>query len=107
MNDAYSQSSTYKDIDNEEIQKISLAYLGYKVGEKQLSILQYLDKCLKGYSEFKISDIDIETAIIIGHWVKEKNIIIDDSNIIITKDFYDFIQQLLWLYNIKFRRNLA
>ena len=81
-----------------EIQHLAIEYLGREITTKELRLYPFIDYCLKNGGYMSREKIDREEIDIL-HNYNEKTQLKRDCNgyIWVSKDFYDFIQKVLWL----------
>lgn len=79
----------------DEIQNISKEFLGRKITTTELQLYPYLDFCLKNNNDMdriKINDDEID---ILEKLYDEGHVLHTVGSIICTKEFYDYVQNVL------------
>ena len=80
-----------------EIQKEAREFLGEELLITELRLLPYIDYCIKNGGEFSYGKINGEEQVILECWAERGYIEIGHRNVACTREFYDFIQRVLWL----------
>lgn len=80
-----------------EIQKEAREFLGEELMNTELRLLPYLDYCIKNSGEFSWSKVDAEERVILESWAEREFLEVENHNVACTREFYDFIQRVLWL----------
>ena len=81
-----------------EIQEESKSFLGRDMTTRELRLLPYIDYCLKNAFAFNNNKINDEERDIIMQWEKDNHLVFSYvRGFEATKEFYDFIQRVLWL----------
>ncbi|MBO5781045.1 MAG: hypothetical protein J6R08_01090 [Opitutales bacterium] len=88
-----------------EIQQEAKSFLGREITVRELRLLPYIDYCLKNSFCFDDSKINDEERVILKQW-EESNYITYSwvAGISSTKEFYDFMQRILWLGYVERKR---
>ena len=82
----------------DEIQQEAKKFLGREITTRELRLLPYIDYCLKNAFAFDNSKINDEERNILKQWENENCLVYSwVRGIESTKEFYDFIQRVLWL----------
>lgn len=80
----------------EQIQEKSKKFLGRQLSQKELRLYPYIDYCIKnacqGWDYEKINSDELD---ILDQLYKENHIIYSSEKIIVSRDFYNFIQDVL------------
>ena len=79
-----------------EIQIISKSHIGREISLIELRLLPYIDYVMKNEQYIKPEKINQEEREILSKWRAAKYIEGGASGLSITKDFYDFMQEVLW-----------
>jgi len=84
---------------NEEIQVVAKKRLGRKITLRELRLMPYIDYCLKNERRIVIYRINEEEREIMSAWRKSGWLEGGASadSLAVTKDFYDTIQEILWI----------
>lgn len=83
----------------DEIQKVAKARLGREITLRELRLMPYIDHCLKNDHRIEVWKINDEERRIMSAW--RKNGWLEDGasadSLAVTKEFYDTIQEILWI----------
>lgn len=80
-----------------EIQAIAKEYLGREITTKELRLYPYIDYCLKNGGKIDIYKIDDPEYEILLNYDENKLYLAFGGYIKVSKEFYDYIQKVLWL----------
>lgn len=80
-----------------EIQAIAKKFLGREITVTELRLYPYLDYVLKNNHTLGENKINDDDRRVLGKLWQEKHISAGLENFTVTKEFYDYIQQVLWL----------
>lgn len=83
-----------------KIHELSEKLLGRQMTITELRLLPYLDSCIKDFNILgnklfgpKVNDDEIEFI----HWLEEQgHVLWQGDKIMVTKEFYDFMKEVLW-----------
>lgn len=83
-----------------KVHELSEKLLGRQMTITELRLLPYLDNCIKDFNilkdthfRSKVSDDEIEFI----HWLEEQgHVLWQADKIMVTKEFYDFMKEVLW-----------
>lgn len=79
-----------------EIQNKANSFLKREISQKELRLYPYIDYSIKnGWQGWSYSKMDEEEIKILNRLYDERHIIYSPEKIIITRNFYDFIQDIL------------
>jgi len=81
----------------EDIQKLARDFLGREIGIRELRLYPYLDFTMKNGQRLDPNVINQEERKILRVLKEEKHIEGGASGLAMTKEFYDYINQVLWL----------
>lgn len=81
----------------EEIQKLAKDFLGREINTKELRLYPYLDYVMKNSQKIEPNLIGQEEREILRVLKNEGHIEGGASGLSMTKEFYDYINQVLWL----------
>lgn len=81
----------------EDIQKLAKAFLGREITVKELRLYPYLDFVMKNEQRIDPNHITREERDILKILKAEEHIEGGASGLSMTKEFYDYINQVLWL----------
>lgn len=83
----------------EEIQVIARRFFEREISIRELRLLPYIDFVIKNYQKIEINKINInqEERAIISEWRKKGYLEGGASELVITKEFYNVMQEILWL----------
>jgi hypothetical protein len=80
---------------NEEIDKLSEDFLHRKIEVSELRLYPFLDYCLKNDFEWRLGSLKANELPILNKLQEEKHIIYSASYFRCTREFYDFLQNVL------------
>lgn len=80
----------------EEIQKLAKDFLGREITVRELRLYPYLDYVMKNEQKIKPIHINQEERDILKNLRDEGHIEGGASGLSMTKEFYDYINQVLW-----------
>jgi len=80
----------------DKIKEKSLELIGYEITQKELRLLPYIDYLLKNSKGLDRRRITDEEITIINSW-ESMGFIIIGLKIKCKKNFYDFMQEILWM----------
>lgn len=81
----------------DEVQSIAKSFLGREIDIRELRLYPYLDYCLKNNSEWnleQVKDVEVEKLNILQ---TEKHVMYGISYFRCTREFYDYLQNVLAL----------
>lgn len=82
----------------EQIQEVAKKFLGREITTNELRLYPYIDYVLKNGSHIDRTKLSIQEESIIDVWKEDGHLNWDYGAIIsVTKDFYDYMQEILWL----------
>ncbi len=81
---------------NNEIKAISEKFLGRKISQTELRLYPYLDYQMKNDKKIEPKRINADERLILATLRNEGHISGGASGLQMTKEFYDYIQQVLW-----------
>lgn len=81
----------------DEITKVAETFLGRKITVTELRLYPYLDYVMKNEQKLKIERINQEERDILSILKKEGHIEGGITGLSMTKEFYDYIQEVLWV----------
>lgn len=81
----------------EEIQENARRFLGREINQVELRLYPYIDYCIKNGGRFDPNKINEEERIIIRKLKDAKLLDTENWNFYISKEFYNYIQTILWL----------
>ena len=81
----------------DEVKALSQKFLGYEMDTTELRLLPYLDYSLKNFSVFDSTKLSFDDVMILDKYFKKRYMTCPKDKIYVTKEFYDFIQEILWL----------
>lgn len=81
----------------EDIQKLARDFLGREISVRELRLYPYLDVVMKNSQRLDPTRINQEERGILRVLKEEKHIEGGASGLAMTKEFYDYINQILWL----------
>lgn len=88
----------------DEIQEKAKSFLGREIDQTELRLYPFVDYCIKNFGE--IDDprkINGDDRLILKRLNDEGHIYFHSLKIELTKDFYDFIQDILWLSYVPYK----
>ncbi len=80
-----------------EINEIALKFLGRNIDTIELRLYPYLDYVMKNEQRLKIEHINQPEREILATLKREGHIEGGITGLSMTKEFYDYIQEILWL----------
>jgi hypothetical protein len=80
-----------------EIQSLAKNFLGREITVRELRLYPYLDYVMKNDQKIKIEHINQEERDILRVLKEEKHIEGGAGGLSMTKEFYDYMNQVLWL----------
>jgi len=80
----------------DKIQEIAVAFLGREITAKELKLYPYLDYVMKNHQKIDPNKINSEERKILGLLRTGGHIEGGASGMAITKEFYDYMQDVLW-----------
>jgi hypothetical protein len=80
-----------------QIQELCKEFLGREISTVELRLMPYIDYVMKNNQRIDPSKINQEEREVLSTLRKEGYIEGGASGLSITKEYYDFIQQILWL----------
>ena len=81
----------------EEIQKLARNFLGREISVRELRLYPYLDYVMKNEQKLEPAHINQEEREVLRVLKNERHIEGGASGLSMTKEFYDYINQVLWL----------
>lgn len=81
----------------DEIQKLAKGFLGREINVQELRLYPYLDYVMKNNQKIEPCRINKEERNILKQLKEENHIEGGASGLSMTKEFYDYINQVLWL----------
>ncbi len=84
----------------EEIKAKSLELMGYEISVRELRLMPYVDYTAKN-SQI-LNNVNDEEEIILQNWIDKGFIFLSAGNLSFTKDFYNILQELLWLGHVDY-----
>ena len=89
----------------EQIQEVSKKFLGREITTNELRLYPYIDYVLKNGGRIDRSKLSIPEQDIIDMWKEEGNFNWGYGAIIsVTKEFYDYMQEILWLSYVEVKK---
>lgn len=79
----------------EEIEEKAVAFLGRKISQKELRLYPYIDFCLKNCGAWDYGKMNEDEFKILNKLYAEKHIIYSPEKIVITRKFYNYMQDVL------------
>lgn len=88
----------------DEIQVKAKEFLGEEIDQSELRLYPYIDYCVKngGFLEphkLSMDEFLILNQLIIGGYIR----LDDDNKIAISYDFYQYLQEILWLSYVEYK----
>jgi hypothetical protein len=80
-----------------QIQELCKEFLGREISVTELRLMPYIDYVMKNDQRIDIRKVNQEDREVLSLLRKEGHIDGGASGLSITKEYYDFIQQVLWL----------
>lgn len=81
----------------DDIQKLATEFLGREITTAELRLYPYLDHTMKNNQRLDPRHMNVEDGDILSVLRREKHIEGGISGLAITKEFYDYMNQVLWL----------
>jgi len=81
----------------EDIQKLAKDFLGRKITVRELRLYPYLDYVMKNNQKIEPNRLGQEEREVLSVLRKEEHVEGGASGLSMTKEFYDYINQVLWL----------
>lgn len=82
----------------EDIQSAAKSFLGENIDTEELRFYPYIDYCLKNGGKIDVNKMSLGEIGLLNHYcIKGYMELKDDSKIFISKPFYQYIQEILWL----------
>lgn len=82
---------------SDDVQKLAKEFLGREITDRELRLYPYIDYILKNWQKWSEPNINLEEHQIIVKLIMEGHVKVKEEKIYVSKDFYDFISQVLWL----------
>lgn len=79
----------------DDIQHIAKKFLQREISIKELRLYPYIDYCIKNGQGWSYEKIDTEEIKILNELNQEEHIIYSPEKIIVSKPFYDYMQDVL------------
>lgn len=91
----------------EEIKALSNELLGYEITQKELRLMPYIQYCVLNSQNIDIGKVNAEERKILQSWKEKKYIDSPASDLRVTKEFWDIVNEILWVgYVVAEGRNL-
>ena len=81
----------------DEIQDLAKGFLGREITTTELRLYHYLDYLMKNEQRIDPNKCNSEDRLVLSVLRKERHIEGGASRLSMTKEFYDYINQVLWL----------
>lgn len=88
---------------SEAVKKKSKEVLGYEITLKELRLMPYMDYTMKNNQYFDMRKIDDIEHAILHDWSDKGFITGTLTNPMISKKFYDAIQEILWVAYVNYK----
>jgi hypothetical protein len=82
---------------SEEIQKVAIEKLGRRITLRELRLMPYVQYVMMNEQVIIPSRINQEEREVLSNWRKEGHIEGGASGLMITKEFWDAMSEILWL----------
>lgn len=80
----------------DKIQEKALIFLKREISQKELRLYPYIDYCLKNACQgWSYGKMDLEEIEILNKLYEEKQLIHSAERILVSREFYDFMQDIL------------
>lgn len=81
----------------DEIKEFAEKFLGREFDITELRLYPYLDYCLKNGGKYESKRVNWEEEKIMMQLAFECRMKVEENSFSVTKSFYDFIQEVLWM----------
>ena len=87
----------------EEVKQKALKFLKREISQKELRLYPYIDYSIKNSCQgWSYNKMDSEEINILGILFNEGHLVYSPEKVIVTKKFYDFMQEILALSYVEF-----
>jgi hypothetical protein len=86
---------------SQEIKDLSQRFLRREIDQEELRLYPYLDYCLKNFNRYEQQKLSFEENKIMMQLCMEGHMKVTDKTVEVTKEFFTYLQEVLWLSYIE------